>query len=90
MTFDPPARAREIAQEIEFYDEDGNPVPYIQAIESALLQFAREVLTQEPDEGMLLAQLGCWTYENKGLEGCALDIWKAMATVRAKSLEDAK
>lgn len=32
----------------------------------------------EPTEEMLLATLGCWTQENKGLEACAKEMYRVM------------
>ena len=52
MTFDPRARAREIATKAystaDTYSRIGQHLSAVSAIESALLAFAREVLTQEP------------------------------------------
>ena len=89
MTFDPRSKARKAAMELRA--ADAMTPAAADAIESALLAFAKEVLTQEPDAEMHRAGLReedkVWpTYDYT--EGCALKVWHAMSAHRAKSLED--
>ena len=77
-------RIGELAKEAhEAVSFSGTQEGEVAAIESALLQFAREVLTQEPDEGMIDAYLAL----NTRFQSARAD-WAAMSAVRAKSLED--
>ena len=93
MTFDPRARAREIATKAystaDTYSRIGQHLSAVSAIESALLTFAREVLTQEPDDGMIKAGNEA-AQSPQGYRHTMRGMWSAMSAVRVKSLEDGK
>lgn len=89
MTFDPRAKAAQIAKKTS--DQISGEWPLLmndleRIVESALLAFAREVLTQEPDEGMLVqGSVPHGLSTNK-----VSAIYRRMSAHRAKSLEDGK
>lgn len=85
MTFDPRSKARKAAMELRA--AYAMTPAAADAIESALLAFAREVLTQEPDEGMRIAGYEAACLDEDDISEIA--IWNAMSAHRAKSLEDA-
>ena len=122
MTFDPRARANELAKQC-MADINGpndaiadDPTRWCEPLkswsvdefraklESTMLAFAREVLTQEPDEGMreaglnvkrgrlvaLIKRIKAGDKWDDAVGDVTVDEWSAMASVRAKSLEDAK
>lgn len=83
-------RIGELAKEAhEAVSFSGTQEGEVAAIESALLAFAREMLTQEPDEGMIKAGNEA-AQSPQGYRHTMRGMWSAMSTVRAKSLEDAK
>ena len=93
MTFDLRARAKELATKSLIHSElwDDKHDEVVKSIESALLAFAREVLTQEPDREMLIVGTDHVHRWHQGYTASMLDTagaYKAMSAQRAKSLED--
>ena len=93
MTFDPRARAKELARNVLerstlFPASDAD----VAIVAERMLAFAREVLTQKPDEGMVEAGDSA-KISMEALLRCKKTAftkatWAVMATVLAKSLED--
>ena len=79
-------RAAEIATGLAWDNHGYYRRPTTQEIESALLQFARELLTREPSGGMIQAGNDAAASPN-GNKHTLRGMWKAMAAELAKELE---
>lgn len=97
MTFDPRARAAKLAHGIcskhGMYSSIQEILNARSAIESAILAFAREVLTQEPDGnatalGMYAAAEAARSNKVLASQSMSKKVWKAMSAHLAARLEE--
>jgi len=81
------ARARELTWQLF-----SKRLPMEEEVETAILQFAREALSEEPDEAMVSSLSGLSVEQWDGMysdleDKDAVAVWQRMAEARARGLE---